>query len=347
MHATKHDTPLVSVVLPYRNAAPTLEAATASILNQTLHSIEILLIDDASGDDSPRIACQLSQQDQRVRLLTSPPPHGLVPSLNHGLREARAPFLARMDADDLSSPTRLEKQLLYMEQHPALAACGCGVHIIPDPTDPNHRVAGGFLRYQEWINSLTDPMDIRRERFIESPIAHPTAFFRADQLRNIGCYHDTTWPEDYDLWLRFLETGPVLGKVPETLLQWSDGATRLSRADPRYARPRFMAARAYYLTRLPDIEKQRIHICGAGPTGKLLARLLKGLGRTIHAFHDVHPRRVGATIQGIPVLPHDQFPPAGNTLLLAAVGQPQSRPLVRTLATEAGYTEGTDFYIVS
>ncbi|MCC5876253.1 MAG: glycosyltransferase [Candidatus Sumerlaeia bacterium] len=347
MPAIKNDTPEVTVVLPYRNASTTLPRAIGSILNQSLSALELLLIDDKSSDNSPHICREYAATDSRIHLLDSPEPHGLVAALNHGISEARAPWIARMDADDISLPNRLQRQWIYMKEHRELQACGCGIEIIPDPDDPNARVAGGFLRYRDWLNELVEPEAIHRERFIESPIAHPTAFYSRAAIIKAGSYRDTPWAEDYDLWLRLLEGGTVIGKVPEILLHWSDPPNRLTRTAPRYHNHQFLAAKGHFLARLPGVGQKRLHICGAGPTGKRLARILRRLDIQTHAFHDVHPRRIGQTIQGAPVLPHDSFPPAGETVLLAAIGQPESRPPVRSLARSAGYVEGCDFFVIS
>lgn len=347
MHATEHDPPLVSVVLPHRNAGTTLGRSIRSILDQTMGNIELLLIDDFSTDQSADICREFAASDRRISNLRSPHPHGLVAALNHGISRSRAPWVARMDADDFSLPHRLEAQHNFMMKNPQLIACGCCIDMLPDPVDPNAHVAGGFLRYRDWLNTLVDPEAIHRERFIESPIVHPTAFLSRTAIVAAGCYRDMPWAEDYDLWLRLLQQGPVIGKVPEVLSHWSDPPDRLTRTDPRYHHHQFLAAKAHFIARLPNITNRRLHICGAGPTGKRLARCLREHGLTIHAFHDVHPRRVGETIHGAPVLPHDKFPPAGEVLLLAAIGQPDARPLVRSLAHRAGYTEGHDFLIVS
>lgn len=331
--------PLVSVLLPYRDASATLAEAVHSIRRQSLENFELLLIDDGSTDGSGEAARALAQEDRRIRLLETVPPGGLVSALNLGIDRARAPYLARMDADDAALPRRLELQWAFLEEHPALTGCGSAVRI----TGP---AGGGFRRYEQWQNTLLDPEAIHRERFIESPLVHPTAFLRTGRIRALGGYRDMGWAEDYDLWLRILEEGPLLGKLPGILLHWRDSLERLTRSDGRYSLDRFQALRAGFIARLEATRRRGVAICGAGPTGKGLARHLLGRGVVIHAFHDVHPRRLGGRIQGIPVrAPEDFVTP--RPVLLGAVGIPQEREAIRALAKQGGYVEGGDFFLVS
>lgn len=309
------------------------------MMGQTFGDFELLLIDDQSTDGSAQVAAALGERDPRIRLLGTSSPGGLVPALNAGLGQARAPYIARMDADDVSLPHRLAAQLHFMEDNPGLAGCGCAVRITGSAGE-------GFLRYARWQNSLTAAEAIHRERFVESPLVHPAAFLRTESVRAVGGYRDLPWAEDYDLWLRILERGPILGKVPEVLLHWRDSGNRLTRTDGRYGLARFMALRAEFLARLRGVRERGVAICGAGPTGKSLARHLRAGEVTVHAFHDVHPRRIGERINGIPVLGTGDLRPPGP-ILLGAVGIPGQREAIRELAAAGGYTEGVDFFLVS
>lgn len=297
-------------------------------------------MDDQSADGTGALLGRIAARDRRVRIEKTVPPGGIVAALQLGCATASAPLLARMDADDVALPERLARQVAAMEAHPEWAVCGCGV-----------RIAGGgagFRRYERWLNSLTDPAQIAAERFVESPVAHPSAMIRRQALDAIGGYRDPPWAEDYDLWLRLLDGGRLIGKVPETLLVWRDHGSRLTRADRRYSAARFLAAKAHFLARLPAAKAGGVRICGAGPTGKRLARLLRREGIAVAAFYDINPRRIGEVIMGIPVLGADGFPalhPQGG-LLIGAAGTLGARQRLRELAAARGFAEGVDFFCV-
>jgi glycosyltransferase involved in cell wall biosynthesis len=158
------------VVLPVRNGGRWLREAVDSMLCQTLPALELLVVDDHSDDGA---VAALGRDDSRLRLLQSAG-RGVGQAFNTGLAASSAPFVARMDADDLALPERLERQLAYLETRPEVDICGACVEIFRDDGAP---LAGGNRRYQAWLNACRDPADIRRELFVESPLPNPTAMF--------------------------------------------------------------------------------------------------------------------------------------------------------------------------
>ncbi|MFD0895581.1 glycosyltransferase [Luteolibacter ambystomatis] len=323
--------------MSFRNAAATLPAALASLLAQTFQNWELIAVDDHSSDHSAEIVEAVA--DPRVRL-TRFPEVGLVPALRHGSGLVAGEWLARMDADDICDPRRLEKQLAFADTHPELDVIACQVSVL----DP---IGEGLVRYVDWVNGLADHEAMAKSRFIESPVVNPSAMIRRIAFDRIGGYHDPLWAEDHDFWLRLLEDGARFGRVPEVLLQWRDSETRLTRTHPRYGDEARSRMRAHYLARLPGAKERGIVIAGAGPIGKLLARHLEDEGVVVRGFFDVHPRRVGECIRGVEVADS-----AGlgirwrESTLVSAVGVPGGRQVVRELALERGYREGVDFWCV-
>lgn len=115
--------PAVSVLLPVRNGAPFLRQAIASLLAQTWSDFEVLVLDDGSDDGSPALARAFG--DPRIRVIEDGRRLGLAPRLNQGVELARADLIARMDADDVCLPRRLERQLAYLSAHPEVDLVGC------------------------------------------------------------------------------------------------------------------------------------------------------------------------------------------------------------------------------
>jgi glycosyltransferase involved in cell wall biosynthesis len=330
--------PLVSVVMPVRNGGAFLAGAVQSILDQSLQELELLLVDDHSSDDA---IGRLPRQDHRLVVL-SHQGAGVSSAFNAGLACARGRFVARMDADDLALPGRLEQQVRFLGSHGDIDICGACIEIFSE-----QKVAGGNQRYQAWLNDCRTPEAIRRSMFIESPIPNPTAMFRAGVLRSLGGFHDPEWPEDYDLYLRADARGIKMGKPPECLLRWREHPERLTRTENRYSQQNFQAAKAHYLanSRLPAGEP--VVIWGAGPGGRMMHDLLQGEGIAIRGFLDIHPRRIGGQKRGLPVWPLDELSALADSFILVAVGTAGVRPGIQEFMGRHARIEGEDYLFVA
>lgn len=332
--------PLISIVMPFRDAAATLPEALASVLGQTFGNWELLAVDDDSRDGSADCVRDLAGGDRRVRVLANAFEPGVVGASRTAGREARAGWLARMDADDISHPERLALQWAMVGCRPEWDVIGCGVEILSP-------LGEGMVRHVDWVNSLKDSREIANARFIENPLVHPSALMRRAAVESVGGYREVPWAEDHDLWLRLLGAGAQFGKVPEVLLRWRDSPGRLTRSDPRYGERLRHKMRAHYVAQLPSVADRGVALAGAGPIGKALGRELLALGVRLCGFFDVHPRRIGEKIQGAEVAGLDQFGQRWReAILLSAVGVPGGREEIREMAEGAGYLEGADFWCV-
>jgi glycosyltransferase involved in cell wall biosynthesis len=201
--------PTVSILLPFYNARRYLAGAARSMLVQTFEDFELLLMDDGSSDGSKAIADELAAKDRRVRVISGPN-KGRSRTLNEGIALAQGEFIARMDADDLSLPTRLQRQVEYLREHPECVCVGTRVTLI-DPYDsplstPEHKLTH-------------DEIDAELLRGIGWAIVHPAATMRTDAVRRVGGYRaQFNDSEDLDLFLRLGEVGR-LANLPEPLVQ--------------------------------------------------------------------------------------------------------------------------------
>lgn len=331
-----HTEPLISVLMPVRNGGPWLAPAVASVLGQTWRKLELVLVDDHSSDGA---IAALDCSDPRLRLLRSPG-RGLVAALNFAAAMARGPWLARMDADDLCLPQRLHVQMQHQQNHPHLDIVAARVAML-DVSD-----AGGWRRYADWSNALTDPDAIARELFVESPLVHPSVLLPAALLQRLGGYRDGAFPEDYELWLRAAEAGCRFGKPEPVLLHWRDHPQRLTRTDPRYSPQRFLALKAQHLARW-RLQGRAVWIGGAGPTGRRLHDAMRAENVSVLGFADVHPRRIGGLKRGLPVWPLSALQRMGADFGLVAVGSPGARTQIRSELTELGLIEGEQWIFVA
>jgi glycosyltransferase involved in cell wall biosynthesis len=202
--------PTVSVILPVRNGARFLPEALESIRAQTLREIEILLIDDGSTDRSPEIAREFARRDRRF-LVMSQEPRGIASALNTGIQMARGRYVARMDADDVAVPMRIERQVAFLAANPRCVALGSDVEII----DEEGQALGTLASPRRHADIERLLLDV-----CSNSLIHPSVVMRTDAVRSIGGYRAETYPsEDFDLWLRLSEIGE-LANLGETLLRY-------------------------------------------------------------------------------------------------------------------------------
>jgi cellulose synthase/poly-beta-1,6-N-acetylglucosamine synthase-like glycosyltransferase len=274
----------------------------------------------------------------------SAPRRGLVAALNAGLELVRAPLLARMDADDVASPRRLELQAERLAAEPDLTALGSRVSVL----SPAGYANAGMCAYVAWQNGLLDPAAIVRDIWVESPLVHPSVMLCSAALRALGGYRACAGPEDYDLWLRGHAAGWRFAKHPESLLLWRDGPARLTRSDPRYAPGGFRAVKIEALARGPLAGGREVVLWGAGRIGKAWSRALRAAGHRVAAFVEVNPRRIGQRLHGAPVVDVAQSASfRGGRLHLAAVGQRGARERIRAAARALGLAEGRELIAVA
>ncbi len=195
----------VSVLMPVYNGERFLREAIESILSQTYRDFEFLIINDGSNDRSVEIV--ESYHDPRIKLVHNEKNLGLITTLNKGIEIAEGRYIARMDADDISLPRRLEKQVSFMDGNPDVAVCGTWVETFG---------AQKIL----WRYPLV-PEAARCRLLFLPPVAHPSAIIRKSVLEEKGLRYDTgmRYAEDYDLWVRISE-GSRISNIGETLLKY-------------------------------------------------------------------------------------------------------------------------------
>lgn len=211
--------PPLSVAMSVYNGERFLESAIASVLAQDFADFEFLIVDDGSTDSTPEILAAFAARDARVRPLVREN-RGLVASLNQLLDMARAPLVARMDADDLAVPTRFSTQIAYLAEHPEVGVLGSWTTDIDEFGQPcaagpeDHPVT-----HEEFLHNVAHGGPL---------LAHPTVMYRRDVVLAVGGYHKAfRHCEDFDLWLR-LAGRTRIANLPQRLLRYRHYAGQVS-----------------------------------------------------------------------------------------------------------------------
>jgi glycosyltransferase involved in cell wall biosynthesis len=206
----KLNRPAVSVVLPVLDPDPAyFRQAVASILGQSMGDLELIVVEDPSPRSAGEVLAEFD--DRRVRHVLNPQRTGLVDQLNRGLTEARGELVARMDADDVAEPERLQRQHTLFAERPALTVAGSQLRII------DHR--GEHRGYRAYPLSHEDIV-AALPRY--NPLAHPSVMYRREAITREGGYQYRKYPanEDYELWSRLAVRGHQFANLPEPLLRY-------------------------------------------------------------------------------------------------------------------------------
>lgn len=185
--------PLVSVLIPCYNAEKYVEQALRSIMNQSYTNLEIIAADDCSTDNTLTILKTLAAEDNRIRIVNNPVNLKIVKTLNTLIDLANGKYIARMDADDISLPDRILKQVRFMEKHPDYAICGTNAYHINE----SNEITG--FSYLPITNK-----DIQKYKIIHSPFYHPSILVKTEILKNNKYNESYLYAEDYELWIRIL-----------------------------------------------------------------------------------------------------------------------------------------------
>ncbi|MFK7861846.1 MAG: glycosyltransferase [Granulosicoccus sp.] len=341
---------LVSVILPIRQWRDETLLAIQSILLQSHHNIELLLIGQASLQDLIAGLEQSGVNDDRIRLLSRKLP-GIVGALNTGLYAARGKFIARMDDDDIAYPERLEKQLHYLRLHPTVKLCAGAVRFI-DKQGNTCKVGAGYQRYAKWLNQLTDSHAIALACYAENPMPHPTLLAHRDVWMQLGGYRDVDGPEDHDLILRAMLAGIRMGKPDTVVLDWREHDARLTRTDKRYRRDAFVALSAQALINkngaLAGDTERPVWIAGTGKQARHWHDELTALNVIVRGFVDMARPGPSREKRKLTVITYDQLAEQRtDELVLSAITQSTGRVAIKRFCHEQSWIEGTDFIIGS
>jgi glycosyltransferase involved in cell wall biosynthesis len=264
---------------------------------------------------------------------------GIAYALNTGLEFCRGKYIARMDADDVMLPGRLQLQNDFLDKNP-------GSGLVSGLVKTNHDLTGteGMNHFTSQINEMLSEQEIYHHRFVESPFAHPSVMFRKSLIEQFGNYSTAGGPEDYELWLRWFSNGVRMNKLPVEVIYWRDHASRLTRNHPDYSRAGFALTRLHYLAIWIQNHWQNkpIWIWGGGKYSRKSALALIDQGIPISGFIDVFTER---KIPGYRVMHFSNIPPSGQIFIISMISNRGKFKEVKLHLTGLGYEPDRDFIL--
>lgn len=331
--------PKISVLLPVHNAEKSLARAVESILQQDFTDWELILIENASTDSSAKICRTFQSSDSRIHHL-SYKEKGVAFALNMGLAYARGQYIARMDADDYSFPERLRLQASFLDEHPEIGLVSGQVVYQTDMERSE-----GYAAYVDQLNSWNTADEIRRYRFVESPLAHPSVLFRKELINQYGLYSQEPIPEDYELWLRWLEAGVNMAKIPQSVLIWQDSPKRLSRTGKHCEPEAFDHVRYAYLAKWlkPRLDAlPPIYVWGSGKMAKRKLQVLQNLiAFEVAGFIDLSEKKGNI----VPQIHFENVPEQGNIFIISLVSNRGKYKEIEAFLEGRGYRNEKDFIL--
>ncbi len=332
--------PIISVILPFYNAENSLQRAINSIAKQTFKSFECILINNNSSDGSVSIANEWCNNDSRFILLNESK-QGVMFASNAGFNASRGIFVARMDADDYSFPDRLALQYEFLVNNSEFGAVSGFVEYVGHNANTD-----GFARYVDWVNSVQLYSEILAKRFIESPIVNPTAMWRKTIADTYGMYESGDFPEDYEMWLRWLQKGVKIGKIKQKVLKWYDSNNRLTRTNHIYSDAAFFKIKTQYLKH----ELKRVNpfcpkvvVWGASQISRKHASFLVDNNLDIEYFIDVNKSKIKKN----DVIYYEDIPLSGECFILVYIKHHKLRLKTQIFLESKGYVEGKSYLLLS
>ncbi|MBN2485959.1 MAG: glycosyltransferase family 2 protein [Bacteroidales bacterium] len=333
--------PKVSIVMPFCGREGSFARSVDSILSQTFESFELIIVDSSADDSGYAFSSNFAMHDKRIKILEVKG-KSLAACLNAGTEYSTAPLVAFMHPLDTCSPYRIEKQFNYLMAHADIGLVACQVtnsveiHI----ADEQERVS----QFLNWTNRIIAHDDILVNRFIETPFMWPTAMVRKELFLSMGNFIDGDFPVDFELVLRWLDSGVKMYKIPEPMYNWAYTHDRFNYTGDRFFEQGLFELKSRYLfewlARNNPFHPE-VAVWGAGKSSRQRFYILHELGISAKFFIDLRANPEHKVIQ------YQHIPPAGRHFILSYISNRAAREKIRAFLVELGYTEGKDFICIA
>ncbi|SFR46174.1 Glycosyltransferase involved in cell wall bisynthesis [Robiginitalea myxolifaciens] len=331
------DTPLVSILIPYKNTAEFLPECLESILQQGYSNFEILAVNDNSADSSRGIIQEFAARDPRVKDLVSHG-EGIIPALRTAFSVSKGKLVTRMDSDDIMMPDRLGAMVRDLQQSGKGHLAVGQVKYFSD-----RGISDGYARYEKWLNGLTATGTNFSEIYKECVIPSPCWMLWREDLLACEAFEPNRYPEDYDLCFRFYREGLICIPNAECLHLWRDYDSRTSRNSEHYAQNYFLEIKTHYFLELDRDPNRELFLWGAGFKGKKIARILQQHRQPFQWICD-NPLKIGKKIYGVELSHYERIlkPDTPETQVKTSNGSKTPQSII-SVANEEAQREIRDF----
>ena len=316
-------TPLISILTPFKNTEVYLNECLQSIINQTYTHWELLIVDDHSTDSSYKLVKQFAKKDNRIKLFKNNG-KGIISALQLAFKNSSGNFITRMDSDDIMLPNKLEVLVnnlaKYGKQHVAIGLV---------EYFSKNGVGEGYKSYESWLNNLTETGSNYDEIYKECVIPSPCWMIHRDDLIACNAFNPNVYPEDYDLTFRFYKHQFKCIPCDTIIHKWRDYSTRTSRTHIHYAQNHFTTLKVKHYLGIDYDKTKTPVIWGAGTKGKLMAKLFLDQNIPFEWICD-NPKKIGKDIYGKTLLNFKTLATIKNAQSLITVANKEAQKEIRT-----------------
>lgn len=302
-----------------KDTAPYIGACIDSVIAQTYHHWELIVVNDHSTDRTAEIVASYAKKDARIKLYHSVE-HKLIPALRCAYRHSQGDLINRMDSDDLMPHDKIQTLVDEWSKYGIGTIIAGGTQHFVDEGD----VGGGFLRYEQWLNDISRRQIHHQEIYRECVIpSHCWIIHRAD-FDLVGAFNSDVYPEDYDLCFRFYQHKLKVVGLDKILHHWRDRSDRISRTWECYQDNRYFNLKVDNFYRLDRDRSRPLVLWGAGRNGKDMAKLLLTNEASFHWVCD-NKQKIGKDIYGIKLASFESIPSLPKPQIMVVVSSPEGK----------------------
>lgn len=329
--------PLISILIPFKNAELYFEDCLLSITEQTYTNWEVIAVDDHSTDRGVAIIEQFAQKDSRIKSYKNNG-RGIIPALQLAYSKCQGELITRMDSDD----KMMSNRLFVMAK--SLLQSGTGHIAVGQVKYFSHRgISNGYARYEKWLNKLTLTGDNYSEIYKECVIPSPCWMVYRNDFEQANAFNPNRYPEDYDLTFRFYRQNLKCIPCSQVLHHWRDYDTRTSRTSEHYAQNYFLDIKLYYFLKLDHNPEKTLVIWGAGTKGKTIAKSLTEKKINFVWLCD-NPKKIGKEIYGTTLEHHSILETIKKPQSIITVANEEAQKEIRKILWRLGHKQMQDYF---
>ena len=330
--------PLISIVMPVKNAAPFLKECLNSIIDQIETNWELIAVNDYSTDDSFALLSNYAEKDQRIRVFENEG-NGIIDALQLAYKNVSGELVTRMDADDIMEPIKLvELKSLLVKNGTGFIATGFVKYISAT------ELGDGYIKYESWLNGLTFSQLNFSQIYKECVIPSPCWMVWKKDFDVCGGFNNNIYPEDYDLCFRFYKHHLKVVSSKKTLHLWRDHPERSSRTQDHYSQQNYFDLKIPYFLELESAQEKDLMVLGAGAKGKLLAQKLIDRNVDFKWLTNNH-KKIGHDIYGKILQSQSAMFNSNNPLVMVSISSPDDLKKLRKLFKLEGFTCGEEYHL--